>query len=235
MKGKGDALDGNGYVSRISSQGEMLDQNWLTGLDAPKGLAISGGVLFGTDIQKMFGAKVSGGKMLFRRTVEQANYLNDTAKGEGGSVWVTDARGNSIWQVTNRGERKVHAPPSLVRPNGLTAVGRTIFALVGSPGEGDPGDRRSIYRIDQDGSIAILPTTPVHFGTADGLESDGRGGWFLTTNAAQEVIHVSKTGASKVLVKLESNTTDLHFDRKTNRLYVPLGRANALVAFDVKW
>lgn len=235
MNGKGDAVDGNGYLSRVSDRGALLDQFWLSGLDAPKGLAISGGMVFGTDIKKLFAANLDSRKLLFRRTAEQADYFNDTAADKRGGVWVTDARGNGIWHVSRRGQRLVHAPADMLRPNGLTLLGSTIFVLAGSAGEGDPGDRRSIRAIAADGQMTTLPTTPPHFGAADGLESDGRGGWFVTTNAAREVIHVSATGESQVLATLDSNTTDLHFDVRLNRLYVPLGRANALVAFEVIW
>src|SRR5262245_49603124 len=36
--GAPDAKDGNGYISRVSPDGKVLEQRWAVGLDAPKGL-----------------------------------------------------------------------------------------------------------------------------------------------------------------------------------------------------
>ena len=35
--------DGNGSISKVSPDGKMMEPSWATGLDAPKGMAISGG------------------------------------------------------------------------------------------------------------------------------------------------------------------------------------------------
>ncbi|WP_292713041.1 hypothetical protein [Mesorhizobium sp.] len=36
--------DGNGYLSILSLDGKMVAQHWTDGMDAPKGMAISGGM-----------------------------------------------------------------------------------------------------------------------------------------------------------------------------------------------
>ena len=38
VNGDASAADGNGYISKLSLEGEILDKEWLTGLNAPKGL-----------------------------------------------------------------------------------------------------------------------------------------------------------------------------------------------------
>jgi hypothetical protein len=51
----GDAADadGNGYISKLSLKGEVLEQQWAGGLDAPKGLALHEGLLYVSDITKL--------------------------------------------------------------------------------------------------------------------------------------------------------------------------------------
>ena len=39
--------DGNGYISRLSPDGKMVNAKWVTGLNAPKGLRSLGGTLVG--------------------------------------------------------------------------------------------------------------------------------------------------------------------------------------------
>ena len=47
-------LDKNGYISKISVDGQILEKKWVAGLDAPKGMAIYDNNLFVTDVNKIF-------------------------------------------------------------------------------------------------------------------------------------------------------------------------------------
>ena len=40
VNGQGRDKDGNGYISRISSDGKMVERHWADDLDAPKGMAL---------------------------------------------------------------------------------------------------------------------------------------------------------------------------------------------------
>ena len=42
VNGDPSQADGNGYISTLSLSGEIMEQQWLTGLDAPKGMAVVG-------------------------------------------------------------------------------------------------------------------------------------------------------------------------------------------------
>ena len=55
-------LDKNGYISKISVNGQILDKKWITGLDAPKGMAISNGHLFVADLNKIWKINISNKK-----------------------------------------------------------------------------------------------------------------------------------------------------------------------------
>ena len=58
-------LDKNGYISKISVDGQILDKKWITGLDAPKGMAIFNDYLFVADLNKIW--KINISKTLSRR------------------------------------------------------------------------------------------------------------------------------------------------------------------------
>ena len=55
-------LDKNGYISKISVDGQILDKKWITGLDAPKGMAIFNDHLFIADLNKIWKIKISNKK-----------------------------------------------------------------------------------------------------------------------------------------------------------------------------
>jgi len=45
--------DGNGFVSVLNTDGKMKNLRWVTGLNAPKGQAISNGNLYVSDIDEL--------------------------------------------------------------------------------------------------------------------------------------------------------------------------------------
>src|SRR5690348_11623701 len=51
--GEGEVRDGNGFISRVSTGGKLLQRQWITGLDAPKGATVAGGKLYVSDIDRL--------------------------------------------------------------------------------------------------------------------------------------------------------------------------------------
>ena len=45
--------DGKGSISIIGKDGTITNQNWVTGLNAPKGMGITNGMLYVTDIDEL--------------------------------------------------------------------------------------------------------------------------------------------------------------------------------------
>lgn len=61
----------------------MLDANRVTGLDAPKGMAILGTTLLGADLTRLHEIDLASGTLLRSHDVEGAVFLNDvTPDGE---------------------------------------------------------------------------------------------------------------------------------------------------------
>jgi hypothetical protein len=89
--GEGDARDGNGFISRVSRDGELLEREWITGLDGPKGLVLSGGTLYATDIVRIVAIDVASGEVRTRQDVPGAKFLNDAALAPDGSVLASDS------------------------------------------------------------------------------------------------------------------------------------------------
>ena len=48
--GEGSDKDGEGWISRLSLDGEVLEAKWIDGLHGPKGMAVRGDKLFVSDI-----------------------------------------------------------------------------------------------------------------------------------------------------------------------------------------
>jgi len=52
-------LDKNGFISKISIAGKVIEKEWVTGLDGPKGLVISNNNLYVADINKIWKISLS--------------------------------------------------------------------------------------------------------------------------------------------------------------------------------
>jgi hypothetical protein len=66
--------DGVGYISRVSPAGEMLEAEWVTGLNAPKGLALDGGTLYAADIDRLVAIDVEAGEITGEWPAEGAQF-----------------------------------------------------------------------------------------------------------------------------------------------------------------
>src|SRR3990172_6136787 len=88
--------DGNGYISRLSLDGKVLDQEWVKGLNAPKGLALSGGKLYTADIDTLVEIDIATAAITHRYQVADAKFLNDVAAAPNGDIYVSDMSMNRI-------------------------------------------------------------------------------------------------------------------------------------------
>lgn len=159
--------DGRGYVSRVSPSGEVLEKAWLSGLDAPKGMAIQGDVLAVADLTvvRLFDRRSGAPRSVV--PIEGAVFLNDVVATPDGAFLVSDsafrAEGegiaaagvDAIYRVTVDGAVSRFAEGSdLALPNGLAFVGDELLIA--------PFDAAKLLRLGRDGARlgeAALPSS----------------------------------------------------------------------------
>ena len=101
VNGEGEDVDGNGFISRISVDGKMLERNWSIGLDGPKGIARDKDTLYVADITQLVVIEAATGTPLSRIPLEGATFLNDVAITPDGRVLVADSGGKRIYAVAD--------------------------------------------------------------------------------------------------------------------------------------
>jgi DNA-binding beta-propeller fold protein YncE len=101
VNGEGEDVDGNGFISRISVDGKMLERNWSIGLDGPKGIARDKDTLYVADITQLVVIEAATGQPLSRIPLEGATFLNDVAITPDGRVLVADSGGKRIYAVAD--------------------------------------------------------------------------------------------------------------------------------------
>ena len=225
--------DGNGYLSKIGTDGQVIEEAWVVGLDGPKGLALDGDRLYVADIDELLEVDVEAGTVLNRYPVEGAAFLNDVALGEGGAVFVSDSGTGRIHRLAD-GQMEVWLDdPNVRSPNGLhLADGDLVVAAADSTAE-NAGGARYVRRVSAaDHAVEPLGTTsPV--GGLDAVEPDGRGGFFVSDWGAGQVHHYAPEAGATLLLELSQGTADL--DYAAGRLYLPVMIAGELIAYEVAW
>jgi sugar lactone lactonase YvrE len=115
------AADGNGYIAKLSPKGEIVERQWVPGLDGPKGLALNDGKLYVSDIDKLRVIDVASGEITATYDEPGATFLNDVTVDEDGRVFVSDTVQNQIWLLDGDQFQLWLEDPALENPNGLLA------------------------------------------------------------------------------------------------------------------
>jgi sugar lactone lactonase YvrE len=227
--------DGKGRISKLGLDGSVITADWVTGLNAPKGLRSFGGTLWVADIDEVIGIEISSGKITSRVHIDGAKFLNDVAAGADGTIYISDMMGNKIYTVKD-GKAAVFAEgEQLEYPNGLFVEGeRLIVGGWGKP-EADfttkvPGH---LYMLDLKTKKKTL-ITKQPLGNIDGLEQDARGGYVVSDYIAGKFIQVSASGESRVIRQFKPGLADFTFlYAQGDILIAPHMNENTVAAYDL--
>lgn len=235
--------DGNGYISRLSTDGKVVSAKWVTGLNAPKGLRSVGGTLWVSDIDEVVAIDIASAQIVRRVRVEGSQFLNDLATAADGTVYVSDSNLSRIYQVKD-GTSSVFVEGADVveQPNGLLVDGgRLVLGTIGpapQPGQGrgrgpgGPGPGGHLFAFDLRSKARTTLTTE-RVGGIDGIEPDGRGGLLVTDVIGARLLHVDRAGAVRVLAKFTAGGADFGYVAATRTAVVPFLFENRVTAYDL--
>ena len=236
VNGPGAEEDGNGFISKITLKGEVISEKWFDGLNAPKGLRSYQDTLWISDINTVVGVSISSGKEVARHVIEDAGFLNDLATGPDGTVYVSDMVNSRVYQIANSKVSIFAEGEHLEHPNGLLVVGDRLYC--GGWGTGfDPSNFTTkelgrFFYVDINTKRKHL-VTEKPTGHLDGIEVDGKGGFYLTDWIAGTVLHITKDGAVTEIMKYETGSADLAYLPHKRLLILPHMKDNTLTAFKV--
>lgn len=117
----GYGLNGQGYISRISLSGRMIEARWFEGLNGPTGMVLSGNTLFVADVNQLVAINTETKQIIQRYPSPDARpCLNDVAIGGDGVVFVSGSCTSTIYRTaTDRLELFIRDPDALRFVNGL--------------------------------------------------------------------------------------------------------------------
>lgn len=237
VNGEPTVKDGNGFISRVSLTGEMLEAQWVSGLDAPKGLVSDGVTLYVSDIDRLVAIDIASGNVSGTWQAEGAIFLNDTAIDAGGRVYVSDMIAQKIHVLADGTLSVLAEGDALQHPNGLNMLeGKLLVAPWGVGLQPDFTTTTGGHLITVDlesGAVAPLGSgAPV--GNLDGLEPDGKGNWIVSDWIAGAVYRIANDGTRELLLDLDMGSADLEYIPDQSLLIVPMMLNNTLVAYRIE-
>lgn len=227
--------DDDGFISRLSPDGEVLELRWIDGasddvtLDAPKGMALQGSTLYVADITCIRMFDRTTGEPTGEACPPEATFLNDVAPApDGVSVFFTDSGldasfsptgSDAVYRLSDDGRITVMArDPGLGAPNGVTVGSRGVFVATFMSGE--------VFALDAEGSRTdVIPPSESQY---DGIEAMPDGGFLVSSWGDQAVYRVGGDGSISRVVEGVEAPADIGVDQGRNRVLVPLFNANAV-------
>jgi len=218
--------NGKGYIAMLDPEGNILNLEWVSGLDAPKGMGIHDGLLYVTDIDQVVLIDIEKAEIAQKIAVEGSSFLNDIAIDTDGTVYFTDSDTGLIWTYKD-GVTSPWIEEGLQRPNGLLIEkDRVLLTSTGS------SDVKVIEK-----ATGKYETVTTDIGNGDGIEFTGIEGHYIVTSWAGEIFLVLPDYSRISLLKTSEqniNSADIGFNKKKQVVYVPTFFDNRVVAYQLE-
>ena len=216
--------DNSGFLTKLSADGKIVSLQWVTGLDAPKGIGVIGNLLYVSDIDRVAEVDIEAGKIIRMIEIPGSGFLNDITTDAEGNVYVSDSEKSTV-HLIRQGKAEL-----LVKSDKLAGINGLYF----SDGMLLAGLKDRIVSIDlntKDITDFILNT-----GGIDGLVPDGKGN-FLISDWQGNIHRVGKSTEKEKLADTtpaKINAADIDYVISKKLLLVPTFSANKIVAYELK-
>ncbi len=223
INGNPTAKDGNGFISKLSLDGEIKELKWAEGMDAPKGMGRLNGFLYVTDIDRVHKISFATGEIKKTFKVDNAKFLNDIDVHSSGDIFISDMQTSKIYRIRDGRLNLWLSDQKLERTNGLYATNDYLYI----------GMANKIVRVGYKNKD-ILPFIE-DSESVDGLKqlNDGR----LIFSDWQGRVY--SADSDKPIVKLldtrsvDKNAADIEYSKQHKMLFVPTFSGHTVSAYKV--
>jgi hypothetical protein len=243
INGGGLAEDNNGFISRVSPTGQVLQLKWIAGgvngvsLNAPKGSAISGGILYVADINNVRKFDLKTGEPLGSISLPNATFLNDVAADDG-TVYVSDigfkaapdgiapSGTDAIYEISRKDKVSILAQGNglLHHPNGLAVLPNGKLQVLSF----DPFDGTTeIFTINRHGNRGDV--TPMPAGLLDGVVLLEHRQLLVSSWQTGSIYLVKPNGEISVVATDLPSPADIGWDSRRKRILVPIFNEDRVV------
>lgn len=222
IEGHHSKKDKKGSISRMTPDGKISQLKWVTGLNAPKGMALLNGKLYVADIDELVEIDVAGAKISKRYPVPGATFLNDAAT-DGKKVYFSDSQTGKV-HVLDNGKVSTIAE-GMEGINGLALDQKGELFILDGKGlrNYNPENKNSRFVNEVvtggDGLVIIDDSTYI--------ASRWQGEIYLVKNGKEHLLLDTKADSS--------NTADIDYIRDQQLVLVPTFLKNRVVAYKLAY
>ncbi len=222
IDGASNGKDGKGSISKLSKTGTPINLEWITGLNAPKGMAKYKQELYVADLTELVVIDIKKATIIKRVPIEGSVFLNDVTVNNKGAVFVSDSRTGKVHRYENN--NTTIEVENLQGPNGLLSIEDQLLIL----------DRGSLLSVTPGGAISKImdgmdPST-------DGIERVAPNQYLVS--CWNGIVYYVVAGAQKVTLfdtrSEKINSADIGYDAKKKIIYVPTFLKNNVVAYQLQ-
>jgi hypothetical protein len=211
--------DGRGGIAKLDLDGTINNANWVTGLNAPKGMAHFDGKLYVADINELVIINIKSAEIEKKIVIPGAQFLNDVTVDSKGTIYVSDTKTGKVHRYQN--DLLDDYLTKIDGANGLKAIGSSIIV----------GGGAHLYLVDK--TQNRLEIAKGFAQAIDGVESVNKGD-FLVSCWPGLIYYVYLDGKLDLLLDSQKegiNTADISFDTTTQTVFVPNFAKNTVTAY----
>lgn len=209
---------GNGFLTKLASDGTTVESRWVTGLNQVKNLAVQRDHLYAADSQALVVVDIEAASIVARYVAPDSMFIDGVSVHPNGDVYVSDLGKNIIWRLTSDGDwapwlesALLHHPDGLIaEQDRLVAVG---FGGLGpfrtDPDEPDAGYLSAVDLIDRTVS-PIGDGKPI--GHLDGLAAHPAGGYLATDSINGALFTIDGAGTTCLVHDFPANSGPADID-----------------------
>lgn len=208
------AKDGNGFISKLKTNGEIEVLKWVDGLDNPQGMGLYKKKLYVADINRVVRINTQTAKIEKVYHVDNAIFLNDITIDTNGDIYVSDCFGNKIYKISDEKINVWTESVFLSKPNGLLCTKEDLLVL----------------NMESKTAFAINKLTKKFrqifsgIDNLDGIVSNGKNGYIVSGAWQGQLFDIDVNGNKKLLIDLGKEkiiTADIEYIANDNLLIVP--------------
>ncbi|WPP48572.1 NHL repeat-containing protein [Catalinimonas niigatensis] len=219
--------DGDGFIAKMSSEGEITELKWVTGLNDPKGMGIHDGMLYVADIREVKVINLETGEIAETHPVEGAQFLNDITVDGNGAVYMTDSGTDKIHMLADGQVSTWMSDSTLQRPNGLYAEDDQILLASANGGFFAP-----ISKEGKEIGEHWLENIP----SADGIIKTSDGNYIVSTWQGEVHYVDAENNETQKLLDTKAdkiNSADIGYIPDQDMVLVPTFFDNRVVAYKI--
>lgn len=223
--------DGKGFISKLSLDGKVITKEWVTGLNAPKGMGLYKNKLYVADLSEMVVIDIAKGVIVSRLKVTGATGLNDITIAPNSILSVSDSKNKMVYTFPVDFFKKLSLvldSTDLKGPNGLLAYNNLLYVL-------DAGSLYT-YKSDKKTGKQFVEIANGMETSTDGIENVN-GNEFIVSSWSGVVYYINADGSKQVLLDGRAqkiNSADIGYNHAERIVYIPTFWKNTVAAYKLQ-